>query len=133
MARERTTPERLAAFSDGVIAIIITIMVLELKVPHEPSLRALSQLWPVRLSYALSYLFAGVFWANHHHLLRHARDTQPMIIWANLLVLFFVSLIPFFTEYMAETRLAAFTTALYAGVFLLVTLTFIFLQKVIAS
>jgi uncharacterized membrane protein len=133
MIQKRATPERLAAFSDGVIAIIITIMVLELKVPREPNLRSLGELWPVFLSYALSYLFVGVFWANHHHLLRHARNAEPMMIWANLLVLFFVSLIPFFTEYMAETRMAAFTTALYAGIFLLVTVAFIFLQKVIAS
>src|ERR1700679_3801231 len=84
MAGKRPTPERLATFSDGVIAIIITIMVLELKVPHEPNLRALGELWPVFLSYALSYLFVGVFWANHHHLLRHAKDAEPTMIWANL-------------------------------------------------
>jgi uncharacterized membrane protein len=132
MAQRRTTPERLAAFSDGVIAIIITIMVLELKVPHEASLQALSPLWPVFLSYALSYLFVGVFWVNHHHLLHLAKTADHMVVWANLLVLFFVSLIPFFTEYMAETHLHPFATALYAGIFLLVTVAFILLQKVIA-
>jgi uncharacterized membrane protein len=133
MVQKRTTPERLAAFSDGVIAIIITIMVLELKVPHQPNLKALSELWPLFLSYALSYLFVGVFWVNHHHLLHHAKNAEPMMIWANLLVLFFVSLIPFFTEYMAETWLHPFATALYAGIFLLVTVAFMILQKVIAG
>jgi uncharacterized membrane protein len=132
MAQLQATPERLAAFSDGVIAIIITIMVLELKVPHEASLQALIVLWPVFLSYALSYLFVGVFWVNHHHLLHHARIAEPMILWANLLVLFFVSLIPFFTEYVAETHLHPFATALYAGIFLLVTAAFMLLQKVVA-
>jgi uncharacterized membrane protein len=133
MLRKKATPERLAAFSDGVIAIIITIMVLELKVPREPNLQAFGELWPLFLSYGLSYLFVGVFWVNHHHLLHLAKVAEPMMIWTNLLVLFFLSLIPFFTEYMAETRLHPFATALYAGIFLLVTLAFIGFQKVIAG
>lgn len=133
MAIGKPTTERLAAFSDGVMAIIITIMVLELKAPRDASVRALLELWPTFLSYTLSYLFVGVFWINHHHLLRHAERAEPMMIWANLLVLFFVSLIPFFTEYMAENRMNTFTTALYAGIFLLVTVAFMILQKTIAQ
>jgi uncharacterized membrane protein len=126
------TPERLGAFSDGVLAIIITIMVLELKVPHRADLAGLWELWPTFLSYALSYLFVGTFWVNHHHLLHHTERAEPGVIWANLLVLFFVSLIPFFTAWMAETRFDPFTTALYAGIFLLVTVAFMILQHRIA-
>jgi uncharacterized membrane protein len=126
------TPERLGAFSDGVLAIIITIMVLDLKVPHEASPAALEELWPTFLSYALSYLFVGTFWVNHHHLLHHTERAEPGVIWANLLALFFVSLIPFFTAYMAESRMAPFTTAVYAGIFLLITIAFMILQNVIA-
>jgi len=125
--------ERLGAFSDGVLAIIITIMVLDLKAPHDASPDALLALWPTFLSYALSYLFIGVFWANHHHMLQYAERASHTIIWANLLVLFFVSLIPFFTAYMAENRMQPFTTALYAGVFFLVTVAFMILQKTVAN
>jgi len=123
-ATTQPAPERLAAFSDGVLAIIITIMVLDLKAPHDASLRALLDLWPTFFSYALTYLFVGVFWVNHHHLLHHTERADPMVIWANLLTLFFVSLIPFSTAYMAENRMDPFTTALYAGIFLLVTVAF---------
>jgi uncharacterized membrane protein len=132
MATRKLTPERVGAFSDGVLAIIITIMVLELKAPHDATLNALVGLWPTFLSYAISYLFVGVFWMNHHHLFHHTERAEPMVIWANLFTLFFVSLIPFFTAYMAETRLSSFTTALYAGIFLLITLAFMLLQKAIA-
>jgi uncharacterized membrane protein len=87
--------ERLGAFSDGVIAIIITIMVLDLKPPHESSLQALLGLWPTFSAYALSYLFVGVVWVNHHHLLRYVENASPSIIWSSMVFLFFVSLIPF--------------------------------------
>ncbi|MGA2711812.1 MAG: TMEM175 family protein [Bryobacteraceae bacterium] len=90
MAFGRRSTERLAAFSDGVIAIIITIMVLELKAPRDASMAALLELWPVFVSYALSYLFVGIVWVNHHHLLRHVEDASPLVIWANLAFLFFV-------------------------------------------
>jgi uncharacterized membrane protein len=133
MARRQPTTERLGAFSDGVLAVIITIMVLELKAPHGVSLTALMELWPTFLSYALSYLFIGVFWANHHHMLQYAERADHGVVWANLFVLFLVSLIPFFTAYMAENRLEPFTTALYAGIFFLITAAFMILQKVIAS
>jgi uncharacterized membrane protein len=112
MAGHKPTSERLAAFSDGVLAIIITIMVLDLKAPHNTSLESLLQLWPTFLSYALSYLFVGVFWLNHHHLIHHAEHAEPMVLWANLLALFPVSLIPFSTAYLAENRMAPFATAL---------------------
>jgi len=125
------TPERLGAFSDGVLAIIITIMVLDLKVPHESGAVALWGIWPTFFSYALSYLFVGVVWINHHHLLRHLARVNLAVIWANLCLLFTVSLIPFFTAYMAEKK-DSFATALYSGVFLLVTVTFIIFEGVIA-
>jgi uncharacterized membrane protein len=131
MAERRATPERLGAFSDGVLAIIITIMVLELKLPHESNLPALAGMRPTFFSYALSYFFVGVVWINRHHLIRHTERAEPAVIWANLLLLFFVPLIPFFTAYMAE-KMDSFTTALYAGIFLLVTIAFMLFQNVIA-
>jgi uncharacterized membrane protein len=120
--------ERLGAFSDGVIAIIITIMVLDLKAPHESSLLALFALWPTFAAYALSYLFVGVVWVNHHHLLRYAENATASIIWSSMAFLFFVSLIPFCTSYLADRRMDSFTTALYAVNFLLITVAFMFFQ-----
>ena len=119
---------RLEAFSDGVIAIIITIMVLDLKAPHESNLAAVFALWPTFAAYALSYLFVGVVWANHHHLLRYAENASPLVIWTSMGFLVFVSLIPFCTAYMAEHRMDSFTTALYAVNFLLITVAFMFFQ-----
>jgi len=131
MAIRKAGPERLGAFSDGVIAVIITIMVLDLKAPHDGSPAALFVLWPGFASYALSYLFVGVVWINHHHLLRYAENADNLVIWSNLFFLFFVSLIPFFTSYMAENHMNSFTTALYAVVFLLITVAFNLLQSAI--
>jgi uncharacterized membrane protein len=131
MIEDKLSPARLAAFSDGVIAVIITIMVLDLKVPREPNPAALLHLWPSFLSYALSYLFVGIVWINHHHLLRDVERTSLGLMGTNLIFLFFVSLIPFFTAYVAETRLDAFPTAIYAGVFLCVTLAFMLFEYVI--
>jgi uncharacterized membrane protein len=128
MAGREAGPERLGAFSDGVIAVIITIMVLELKAPHVSGLNALLCLWPSFLSYALSYIFVGIVWINHHHLLRYVERANPAVIGTNLVFLFFVSLIPFFTAYVAETRLSSFSTAAYAGVFLCVTLVYILFE-----
>jgi uncharacterized membrane protein len=99
MSERPPTTERLSGFSDGVIAVIITIMVLELKPPHGSDWHALIPLWPTFLSYALSYLFIGVFWANHHSLLREAHVADHKLVGANLLALFVVSLIPFCTAY----------------------------------
>jgi uncharacterized membrane protein len=128
----KATPERLGAFSDGVIAVIITIMVLALNAPHEATFAALAALWPTFASYTLSYFFVAVVWVNHHHLLRYTENADTFIIWSNFGFLFTVSLIPFFTSYIAETRMQLVPTALYAAVFLLVTLAYSFFQWAIA-
>jgi uncharacterized membrane protein len=109
---------RLEAFSDGVIAIIITIMVLELKVPHGADLEALRPVLPVFLTYLLSYTFLGIYWNNHHHMLHTAEHINGRILWANLHLLFWLSLIPFATHWMGENHLAPFPTALYGVVML---------------
>ncbi len=104
---------RLEAFSDGVLAIIITIMVLELKVPHGDSLAALQPLLPVFLSYVLSFVYLGIYWNNHHHMLHATDRVTGAILWANLHLLFWLSLIPFVTGWMGENHFAAAPTALY--------------------
>jgi uncharacterized membrane protein len=104
---------RLEAFSDGVIAIIITIMVLELKVPHEPTFAALGELLPIFLSYVLSFVYIGIYWNNHHHMLHLARSVNGRILWANLHLLFWLSLVPFVTDWMGENHLATAPVALY--------------------
>src|SRR5271163_373679 len=129
MVKRKVGPERLGAFSDGVIAVIITIMVLELKAPHEASMAALLALWPTFLSYALSYLFVGIVWVNHHHVLRYTENADSFVIWTNLAFLFFVSLIPFFTAYLADNRMNSFTTAVYAAEFLAITIAFMFFER----
>ena len=101
---------RIEAFSDGVIAIIITIMVLELKVPHEPTWAALYERWPTFLGYLASFGFVGVYWGNHHHLVHTVRHVDPRIMWLNLYLLFWMSLIPFVTAWLGESRLAPFPT-----------------------
>ncbi len=105
---------RLEAFSDGVIAIIITIMVLEIKIPHEATLHALLELTPVFISYVLSFLTLAIYLGNHHHLLHTVRHVTPKIIWANMGLLFSLSLIPFTTGWMGENHFAELTVALYA-------------------
>jgi uncharacterized membrane protein len=107
----RMPTNRLEAFSDGVIAIIITIMVLELKVPHEPTFAGLAPLLPVVLSYVLSFIYVGIFWNNHHHLLFVARRVDGVVLWANLHLLFWLSLIPFVTAWMGENHFAAIPVA----------------------
>ena len=108
------TKARLEAFSDAVIAIIITIMVLELKVPHDTSFDALMKLWPVFLSYAVSFLLLGIYWGNHHHLIHTIKEVRGSIIWANLHLLFWLSLVPFATAWMGENHFAKNTVAVYA-------------------
>ena len=108
------TKTRLEAFSDAVIAIIITIMVLELKVPHEASFDALMDLWPVFLSYAVSFLMLGIYWGNHHHLVHTIKEVRGGILWANLHLLFWLSLIPFATAWMGENHFEKNTVAAYA-------------------
>jgi len=107
---------RMEAFSDGVLAIIITIMVLELTPPHEATLAALRLLIPTLLSYALSFIFVGIYWNNHHHLLQAIKHVDGRVLWANLHLLFWLSLIPFVTGWMGETNFAAWPVALYATV-----------------
>jgi uncharacterized membrane protein len=109
---------RLEAFSDGVIAIIITIMVLEMKVPHGADLAALRPLIPIVLSYILSFTYVGIYWNNHHHLLQAVRHVNGRILWANLHLLFWLSLFPFVTDWMGENHFAAWPVALYGAVLL---------------
>jgi uncharacterized membrane protein len=110
---------RLEAFSDAVIAILMTIMVLELKVPHGADFAALRPLLPVFLSYVLSFIYLAIYWNNHHHLLQVARHVNGGILWANLHLLFWLSLIPFVTGWMGENHFAALPVALYGAVLLL--------------
>ncbi len=124
---------RLEAFSDGVLAIIITIMVLELKVPHGDSLAALQPLLPVFLSYVLSFVYLGIYWNNHHHMLHTCRRVTGAILWANLHLLFWLSLIPVVTGWMGENHLAAAPTALYGVVLLLASIAYWILQRTIIA
>ncbi len=110
---------RLEAFSDGVLAIIITIMVLELKVPHGAGPEALARLWPVFLSYVLSFVNVGIYWNNHHHLLHTVKQVSGAILWANLHLLFWLSLFPFTTGWMGENQFAAWPVAVYGAVLLM--------------
>ena len=110
---------RLEAFSDGVLAIVITIMVLEIKVPHGETWQALQPLLPVALSYVLSFLYVGIYWNNHHHMLHAARKVNGAVLWANLHLLFWLSLLPFACGWMGENHLAPLPVALYGGVLLM--------------
>jgi uncharacterized membrane protein len=125
MAARQIGKERLSLFSDGVFAVLITILVLELKPPEEHTFRALLPLWPTGLSYAVSYLFIAIVWVNHHHLLSFAEVATPRLVWSNFAHLFAVSLIPFTTEWIADTRLASAPVVMYAAVFVLVNLTYV--------
>ena len=108
------TKNRLEAFCDAVIAIIITIMVLELKIPHDPSWDAIKALWPVFLSYIVSFINLGIYWGNHHHLMHTIKEVRGGILWANLHLLFWLSLIPFATAWMGENHFARNTVVIYA-------------------
>lgn len=124
---------RMEAFSDGVIAIIITIMVLELTIPHEADLTALRPLVPVFLSYILSFVFLGIYWNNHHHLLQAVKSVDGRILWANLHLLFWLSLIPFVTGWMGENRFAAWPVALYGVVLLFAAVAYFILARSLIS
>ena len=120
---------RLEAFSDGVIAIIITIMVLELRVPHEPTFEALAPLMPVFLSYVLSFLYIGIYWNNHHHMLHVCQRVTGGVLWANLHLLFWLSLLPFVTGWMGENHFAPTPTMAYGAVLLAAALAYLVLQS----
>ena len=122
---------RLEAFSDGVIAIIITIMVLEMKVPHDPTPAALAALWPVFLSYVLSFVYVGIYWNNHHHLLHAVHHVSGGMLWANLHLLFWLSLMPFATGWMGENHFAALPTALYGAMLWMCGAAYTLLQRCI--
>jgi uncharacterized membrane protein len=119
---------RLEAFSDGVLAILITIMVLELHVPHATTLSALAPVLPVALSYLLSFVYLGIYWNNHHHMLYLTRRVDGAILWANLHLLFWLSLVPFVTGWMGENHFAALPTAAYGVVLLLAGIAYFILQ-----
>ena len=124
---------RLEAFSDGVIAIIITIMVLEMKVPHGESLDALLPLLPVFLSYVLSFVYVGIYWNNHHHMLHASANVSGAALWANLHLLFWLSLFPFATGWMGENHFAAVPTALYGVVLLCAAIAYWVLQQALIA
>mgnify|MGYP000877279215 FL=1 len=127
------TKNRLEAFSDGVLAIIITIMVLELKVPHGENLAVLQPLLPVFLSYVLSFVYVGIYWNNHHHLLHAVRRVSGRVLWANLHLLFWLSLFPFVTGWMGENHFAPLPTALYGVVLLMGAAAYWLLQRAIIA
>jgi uncharacterized membrane protein len=124
---------RLEAFSDGVIAIIITIMVLELKVPHEADWHALIPVGPVFLSYVLSFVYLGIYWSNHHHLLQVVQHVSGGVLWANLHLLFWLSLVPFATSWMGENKFAGVPAALYGGVLLGAAIAYFILARTLLS
>ena len=124
---------RLEAFSDGVLAIIITIMVLELKVPHAVELAALKPVLPVMLSYVLSFIYLGIYWNNHHHLFQATEQVSGGILWANLHLLFWLSLFPFTTAWMGENQLAAIPTAVYGFVLLMAGIAYYVLERAIIA
>ncbi len=131
MATMKTT--RVEAFSDGVLAIILTIMVLELKIPHDDSLQAILHLWPVLVSYLLSFLYVGIYWNNHHHLLHATQHITGGILWANLHLLFWLSLIPFVTGWMGENHFTAMPTAFYGFVLFMSAIAYTILQHTIIA
>jgi len=127
------TTTRLEAFSDGVIAIIITIMVLELRAPHDASLAALRPLWPVFLSYVMSFIYLGIYWNNHHHLLHIAEHVNGRILWANLHLLFWLSLVPFTTAWMGENEFAGSSVGLYGVVLLSAAIAYTILVRALLA
>jgi len=121
----KATPERLSAFSDGVFAVLITILVLELRPPEAATFAALLKEWPTGLSYGVSYLFIAIVWVNHHYLMRYATEATSRLLWFNFLHLFSISLLPLSTAWMAVSRLAPQPVAFYAGVFFVVNATYV--------
>ncbi|HVW08549.1 MAG TPA: TMEM175 family protein [Bryobacteraceae bacterium] len=134
MRDEKFTGERLAAFSDAVFAVIVTIMVLDLKAPDDASLSALLPLWPIAISYAVSYLLIAIIWINHHHLMRFVGQPSLSLIWINFIHLFLVSLLPFATAWIARTYLASWPVVFYAGLFVCIDIAYnVFERHVLAG
>jgi uncharacterized membrane protein len=127
------TRGRLEAFSDAVIAIVMTIMVLELVAPHEATLEALLPLWPVFLAYVLSFAYLAIYWNNHHHLLQASRTVSGRVLWANMHLLFWLSLIPFATSWIGETELAATPMAIYGFVLLMCAIAYYLLVRTLIA
>jgi uncharacterized membrane protein len=127
------TKGRMEAFSDGVFAVIITIMALELKAPHGTNLAALKPLFPVFLSYALSYIYLGIYWNNHHHLLQAAKRVAGPVLWANLHLLFWLSLTPFAAAWVGENPLSPWPVAVYGSLLLLASIAYFILTKVLIA
>jgi TMEM175 potassium channel family protein len=125
------TKTRLEAFSDGVIAILITIMVLELKIPHGDDLNSISPLWPVFLTYILSFVNLGIYWNNHHHMFQATKSIDGRVMWANLNLLFWLSLFPFVTGWMGENQFAPLPTAVYGAVMICAAVSYTILQTTI--
>ena len=132
MSKLFASPARLEAFSDGVIAVIITIMVLELKVPTQNGFAGLRAILPTLIIYALSFTFTGIYWINHHALVHRIRETDERILYANLAFLFCLSLIPFFTSYLLEKEIDSFSVALYVVSMIVTFLSFLFLRLAIS-
>src|SRR3954467_9040695 len=124
---------RLEAFSDGVLAIIITIMVLEMKVPHASEWSALKPILPIFSTYALSFAYVGIYWNNHHHLIKACRQINGGIMWANLHLLFWLSLFPFVTGWMGENHFTSIPSALYGAVLLMASMAFLIVQTLIVA
>ena len=124
---------RMEAFSDGVIAIIITIMVLELRVPHEATVAALRPVAPVFLSYLLSFIFLGIYWSNHHHMLQACEHVDGRVLWANLHLLFWLSLTPFVTAWLGENHFTAWPAALYGAVLLCAAIAYYILARALVT
>ena len=125
--------DRLTAFTDGVIAVIITIMVLELKTPHGTDLHALLEQWPSFLSYLLSFIYVGIYWNNHHHFFQLTPVVNGAILWANLHLLFWLSLVPFATSWVGENGFAAMPAAAYGAVLLMCAIAFYVMERVIVA
>jgi uncharacterized membrane protein len=121
---EKPTADRLAAYSDAVFAVIVTIMVLELKAPERPGFSELRPLWPTAISYAVSYLFIAIIWINHHHLMRFAGTPTLRLMWINFVHLFLVSFLPFATAWVARTWIASSAVTLYAGLFVCIDIAY---------
>src|ERR1700723_95101 len=131
MAHDVYTPGRLEAFSDGVIAVIITIMVLELKVPHQDGVAGLRTVLPPLCLYLISFAFVGIYWINHHHLVHRTEEADELILYANLGFLFCLSLLPFFTSYVLEKKMDSFSVAIYVASMILTGFSFLLLRLAI--